>query len=155
MNSQNDDFVDPEHILSANDLYNINSEVTGQMPFVRDHQLLQSAVRRPYLILFGEEQFPSLIDKAAATMIMAKHAFNPFSKLSHFNKGKNMLQQAIAADRQNVELRLLRYSIQKSAPSFLGYRDEMAADKNFLKTNLPALKDATLKQMIADALKLP
>ena len=93
--------------------------------------------------------------KAAATMIMAKHAFNPFSKLSHFNKGKNMLQRAIAADRQNVELRLLRYSIQKSAPSFLGYRDEMAADKNFLKTNLPALKDATLKQMIADALKLP
>ena len=77
MNSQNDKQPDPEHILSANDLYNINSEVTGMMPFVRDHQLLRSAVRRPYLILFGEEQFPTLIDKAAATMhsLAAHHLF--------------------------------------------------------------------------------
>lgn len=77
MNSQNDKQPDPEHILSANDLYNINSEVTGMLPFVRDHQLLRSAVRRPYLILFGEEQFPTLIDKAAATMhsLAAHHLF--------------------------------------------------------------------------------
>jgi death on curing protein len=77
MNSQNDKHPNPEHILSANDLYNINSEVTGYMPFVRDHQLLRSAVLRPYLILFGEEQFPTLIDKAAATMhsLAAHHLF--------------------------------------------------------------------------------
>jgi death on curing protein len=77
MNSQNDKQPDPEHILSANDLYNINSEVTGMMPFVRDHQLLRSAVRRPYLIVFGEEQFPTIIDKAAATMhsLAAHHLF--------------------------------------------------------------------------------
>ena len=40
MNSQNDNL--PNQILSANDLYNINSEVTGRMPFLREHQLLQS-----------------------------------------------------------------------------------------------------------------
>jgi death-on-curing protein len=82
MNSQNDNHVDPEHILSANDLYNINSEVTGHAPFVRDHQLLRSAVRRPYLILFGEEQFPTLIDKAAATMhsLAAHHLFSDGNK---------------------------------------------------------------------------
>ena len=75
MNSQNDN--QPDKILSANDLYNINSEVTGMAPFVRDHQLLRSAVRRPYLILFGEAQFPTLIDKAAATMhsLAAHHLF--------------------------------------------------------------------------------
>lgn len=92
--------------------------------------------------------------KAAATMIMAKHVFNPFSKLSHFNNGKKMLQQAIAVDGQNVELRLLRYSIQKSAPSFLGYRSELAADENFLKTSFLSVQDVVLRQMILDALKL-
>lgn len=77
MNSQNDKHPDPEYILSANDLYNINSEVTDSVPFVRDHQLLRSAVRRPYLILFGEAQFPTIIDKAAATMhsLAAHHLF--------------------------------------------------------------------------------
>ena len=75
MNSQNDNL--PNQILSANDLYNINSEVTGRMPFLREHQLLQSVVARPYIVVFGEEQFPSLIDKAAATLhaLAAYHVF--------------------------------------------------------------------------------
>jgi death-on-curing protein len=73
MNSQNNN----GKILSANDLYNINSEVTGRMPFLREHQLLQSVVARPYIVIFGEEQFPTLIDKAAATMhaLAAYHVF--------------------------------------------------------------------------------
>ena len=54
--------------LTANDLYNINEEVTGQIPFVRDRHLLLSATRRPYMTLFGEEQFPTLYDKAAALL---------------------------------------------------------------------------------------
>lgn len=75
MNSQND--KRPLRILSANDLYNINEEVTGHAPFVRDLRVLQATVSRPYLILFGEEQFPSLLDKAAATLhsLAYRHPF--------------------------------------------------------------------------------
>jgi death-on-curing protein len=75
MNSQNGD--DSGKILTINDLYNINSEVTGRMPFLREHQLLQSVAARPYIVVFGEEQFPTLIDKAAATMhaLAAYHVF--------------------------------------------------------------------------------
>ncbi len=67
----------PGRILTANDLYNINGEVTGRMPFVRDYQVLRSTVARPYIVVFGEEQFPTLIDKAAATMhaLAAHHVF--------------------------------------------------------------------------------
>lgn len=75
MNSQTDKY--PLRILSAVDLHNINEEVTDKPSMVRDHQVLKSAVRRPYIILFGEEQFPTLIDKAAATLysIAAHHIF--------------------------------------------------------------------------------
>lgn len=75
MNSPND--KRPLRILSAGDLYHINEEVTGYAAFVRDQQLLRAAVRRPYLILFGEEQFPSLYEKAAATMhsLANRHPF--------------------------------------------------------------------------------
>jgi death on curing protein len=67
----------PLRILSASDLYNINEEVTGYAPFVRDHQVLASAVKRPFLILFGEEQFPSMMEKAAALFhsLAAHHVF--------------------------------------------------------------------------------
>lgn len=67
----------PDRILTMNDLLIINGEVTGRTPFLRDHQLLRSTVTRPYLIVFGEEQFPTLIDKAAATLhaLAAHHVF--------------------------------------------------------------------------------
>jgi death-on-curing protein len=74
MPSQNDK---PLRILSASDLYTINEEVTGYAPFVRDHQVLASAVKRPFLIVFGEEQFPSMLEKAAALFhsLAAHHVF--------------------------------------------------------------------------------
>jgi death-on-curing protein len=79
MSLQNDR---PLRILSAGDLYTINEEILGMVPLVRDHQVLHSAVKRPYLILFGEEQFPSLLDKAAATMysVAAHHIFGDGNK---------------------------------------------------------------------------
>lgn len=74
MNSQTDK---PLSILSAVDLHNINEAVTNRVSMVRDHQVLQATVKRPYLILFGEEQFPTLSDKAAVTLysIAAHHVF--------------------------------------------------------------------------------
>jgi death-on-curing protein len=72
----------PLRILSAGDIYTINEEVLGMTPLIRDHQVLHSAVKRPYLILFGEEQFPTLIEKAATTMysIAAHHIFSDGNK---------------------------------------------------------------------------
>lgn len=77
MNSPTDKDRYPSKILSAIDLHNINEEVTDRVSMVRDHQVLQSAVHRPYISLFGQDQFPTLIDKAAATMysIAAHHIF--------------------------------------------------------------------------------
>ncbi len=54
--------------FSASELYNINDRVTDGNTFVRDINLLNSAARRPSLALFGEPQFPSVIDKAAALL---------------------------------------------------------------------------------------
>jgi len=59
---------EPQVFITPNDLYNINEEVTGMIPFVRDRHLLLSAVRRPFISLFGQAQFPTLLEKAAALM---------------------------------------------------------------------------------------
>ncbi|MDL1901267.1 type II toxin-antitoxin system death-on-curing family toxin [Anaerolineae bacterium CFX9] len=54
--------------ITARDLININDLITQGDPRIRDIHLLDSAVRRPYITLFGEPQFPTLIDKAAALL---------------------------------------------------------------------------------------
>jgi hypothetical protein len=91
--------------------------------------------------------------KASATMIMAKHVFNPFSKLSYFNKGKNMMEKAIATAPQNVELRFLRFAAQTEIPSFLGYKEDIKNDKKFLLNSLARVDDIDLKKEIVAFLK--
>lgn len=86
-------------------------------------------------------------------MMMAKHVVNPFAKLSYFKKGKNMLEKAIEADSENVELRFLRYAAQTNAPSFLGYDDHIAGDKKFLLQTGDSI-DKTLKNFISSQLNI-
>ncbi len=58
----------PVVYLTASDIYNINDTITEGHTFVRDVHLLNSAVQRPKLVLFGEAQFPTLVDKAASLL---------------------------------------------------------------------------------------
>ena len=66
MNSKSVDPERPVHYLTVSDLFNINDDVTDGNPMVRDVHLLNSAAARPAIMLFGQAQFPTLLEKAAA-----------------------------------------------------------------------------------------
>lgn len=91
--------------------------------------------------------------RGAATMVLAKHSLNPISKLEYFNRGKSILEAAIARDTFKLESRFLRYSIQKNAPSVLGYSTMIERDQSFLMANVDRCSDAELKGMISSYLK--
>ena len=102
------------------------------------------------LMPFNETNNPLLFGyRGGATMLMAKHAFNPFSKLSYFKKGKVMLESAIKADNNNVELRFLRYTIQTNVPGFLNYNSDKNGDRVFISQSLTKLKDQELQKIIS------
>lgn len=86
--------------------------------------------------------------KGCAHMIMAKHVPGPFSKLSYFRKGRNMLEKAIQADSLNTELRFLRYTIQTNTPALLGYGGKIKTDRAFLLNNLEHVDDSSLRIII-------
>ena len=91
--------------------------------------------------------------KAAGHMMMAKHVGNPFKKMSHFNKGKDYLTTAIEADKQNLELRFLRFAVQAEAPGFLGYRQNLEEDKILLLRGVRSIEDHDLQNMILNYLR--
>lgn len=98
---------------------------------------------------YNEKNNPLLFGyRGGATMIMAKYVFNPFSKLSYFKKGRDMIEKAIQKDKNNVELRFLRYTIQTNVPSFLGYNDHIKSDRLFLSASISSIKDSSLKKII-------
>lgn len=91
--------------------------------------------------------------EAAFHMFMAKHTGNPIKKMGYFNGGKKMLEQQIKTDPNNIELRFIRLCIQYYIPAYLGYRDNIEQDKDFLVSNLYKLKDEKTKDMLFNYLK--
>lgn len=84
----------------------------------------------------------------AGKIIMAKHAFNPYTKWNLFNEGKDILESAIASDQNSLELKYLRLTIQMNVPSFLGYKNNIIQDKAFIKKNIAEVKDKELQTLI-------
>jgi hypothetical protein len=81
--------------------------------------------------------------------IWANHTYNPFSKLSSFNKGKNNIEKAVKADPGNVEIRMLRLSVQRKCPGFLGYDSNIKDDTAFLNENINSITSPALQKMAA------
>ena len=97
--------------------------------------------------------------RAAVSMVMANHAFNPYSKFKYFIDGRRLLENTLKDNPTNIELRLIRFAIQTNVPSFLGYSSEIKADKEFLIKNLNSLNvekeaDKQLKSHIVNYLIL-
>ncbi len=64
--------------------------------------------------------------------LLAKHAWNPYFKLDYLKKGSQKLNLAILEDKESIELRFLRYSIEHYLPTFLGYGQNIQADKKLI-----------------------
>jgi len=103
---------------------------------------------------YNETNNPTLAGyKACATMMMARYSFNPINKLSDFIDGRSLLEKCIVTDTKNIELRLLRFTVQNEAPSFLGYKTSITEDKTFLIRSVSKIKDIQLKQFVLSFLK--
>ncbi len=90
--------------------------------------------------------------KAISELILAKHAFNPMSKISHFKKGKRILGTAIARDPKNPQIIFFRYTTQVNVPSMLNYSSNVKEDRqlliNYLKGDAKVPKDVDLYKRI-------
>ncbi len=91
---------------------------------------------------------------AVGHFFMAKHAGNPLSKYSNFNKGKKLLENAVKRDPKNLEIRFMRYLCQEKTPKFLGYNKDLEADKKFVLTEYRNCTDEDLVSFIKKYFKI-
>mgnify|MGYP001361208171 CR=1 FL=1 len=89
---------------------------------------------------------------AATHMLQAKHSIDPITKYKWFVKGRNLFEETIQKNTQSIELRFLRYSIQKQLPSFLNYHSEIENDRDFILSNLVNIDDNDLEKKITSFL---
>jgi hypothetical protein len=80
--------------------------------------------------------------------IWASHTKGVMSKFSTFNKGKKNIEKAVMNEPQNIEIRMIRLSIQTNCPSFLNYNDDIADDKQYLEKYQNTVESVILRRMI-------
>ena len=129
----------------------LNEVRTSYSKAVLDKKLCKKMIEE--LELSKEKYVIALAYLGAYQTIWANHVFNPLSKLATFKKGKNNIELAISKEPENVEIRYIRFSVQKNAPSFLGYNSHLKEDKDFLVKNKKNINSDFVQKNIETLLK--
>ena len=61
---------------------------------------------------------------------------NPFEKYKVFKIKTKQIDSIVSTNKKNIEIRFLRYALQKNSPDFLKYNSDLRSDLNFIKSNL-------------------
>lgn len=91
--------------------------------------------------------------EAAAKALVAKHSWNPVTKISSLKEALNLLEAAVDLDQLNLEIRFLRLYIENSTPPYLGVRKHIEIDKKAILINLAFLEKSDLSAEIVDYIK--
>jgi len=99
-----------------------------------------------------EDDAPVMLGfQSMSEFLLCKHMINPFSRMFHFNRGKNLLEMAISRAKDNPELLLFRLITQSNLPAVLNYNNHISEDKAALISYLkrtPQDEDVMLYQRV-------
>lgn len=68
----------------------------------------------------------------ASEVILSDFKKGISKKIKSFKSGRNLIEDAIKTDQDNIELRLIRLIIQNQVPKILNYHSEIDSDKSFI-----------------------
>ncbi|TCD10724.1 hypothetical protein EZ449_07490 [Pedobacter frigidisoli] len=61
--------------------------------------------------------------------LKAKHSWNPYNKIKYVKVSLKTMQKAINMDKENMEIRFMRFSIEHFTPGFLGFSKDLTVDR--------------------------
>ena len=84
--------------------------------------------------------------------LKAKHSWNPYNKIKYLKRSLKTMQTAINMDKENMEIRFMRFSIEHFTPSFLGFSKDLDVDrkeivKHYQNNNFGLADDALIKNV--------
>lgn len=83
--------------------------------------------------------------KAASILLDSKFEKKLKDKIDRFKEGAKLLESTIKSEPENIEIRLIRLSIQENVPGITGYKKNITEDKKYITEHYAeqnnALKD--------------
>lgn len=68
--------------------------------------------------------------------LKAKHAWSPSNKIKHLKVSKSYLNKAVQLNSSSIEIRYLRYSVEKNIPDIVGMKENLQMDRAFIINGL-------------------
>jgi tRNA nucleotidyltransferase/poly(A) polymerase len=90
--------------------------------------------------------------KGASIALQAKFSPKKEDKKKQFVEGTQLLEFALKNDPKNLEIRLIRLSIQENTPKIMKYKANIAEDKQFIVSNF-AKQNNSIKEFVKLYLK--
>jgi hypothetical protein len=85
------------------------------------------------LINVSENDDPTLkAYKGASIVMVSKFEKKLSQKINGLKEGSKWIEKAINSDPKNIEIRLIRLSIQENLPNVVNYKKNKTEDKNFI-----------------------
>lgn len=73
---------------------------------------------------------------ASAEALLAQLEWNPYNKYRQIQKFSEMMDEAVIAEPENLEIRFLRLSVEFHVPKVLGFSNHMMEDKQVIMSKL-------------------
>ena len=70
--------------------------------------------------------------KGASLVMVSKYAKSVLVKMSSCKDGAKLIEKSVAIEPNNIEVRLIRLSVQENVPAIVNYRQNKEEDKAFL-----------------------
>ncbi|MCD9574664.1 hypothetical protein [Flavobacterium soyae] len=87
--------------------------------------------------------------KAASILLDSKFKDKLKNKIDRFKEGAKLLESTIKIDPDNIEIRMIRLSIQENVPGITGYKKNIKEDKKFITAHY-AEQNGALKNYLKD-----
>lgn len=85
--------------------------------------------------------------KGASMAMVSKYEKKAGQKIKAFKEGAKLIESSIASQPENIELRMIRLSVQESVPKIVKYHKNITEDKSFVLENYTT-QSATLREYL-------
>ncbi|MCD0469474.1 hypothetical protein [Flavobacterium sp. JAS] len=87
--------------------------------------------------------------KAASILLDSKFEKKLRDKMDRFKQGATLLESTIKSEPNNIEIRMIRLSIQENVPGITGYKKNIKEDKKYITAHY-AEQNSALKDYLKD-----
>jgi len=126
------------------------SEIRKNYPLANNSEEVTQSMYDALSSITEDDKAVLVAYKGGITTLMAKHVKGIKEKKAFFQEGVALLENAVAQESENIEIRYIRLDVQENSPKFLKYKSHIETDKRFILEHFSSETPQEIKGFVKD-----